>query len=129
LGASLLCLVSFTNSSRMHVAHYENVLGTSLEIKTAVATDRQAAMAEETVLKEVERLSKILSGYDNNSEFSQWMKTSHQAVHISKELFTVLSLFDQWRGKTSGALDPSAELINQVWKKQRVNLPSHPPTS
>ena len=104
-------------SAQMHIVHYENVLGTSLEIKTAAFSEKQATLAEQTVLNEIERLSKILSGYDINSEFSKWMHTHHEAIKVSKDLFTVLQLFDQWRALTNGALDPAAEIVNKVWKE------------
>ena len=35
---------------------------------------------------------------------------------MSKELLEVLGLFDQWRERTNGALDPSAEAVSRVWK-------------
>jgi thiamine biosynthesis lipoprotein ApbE len=113
-------------TAQMHIAHYENVLGTSLEIKTSVFFESQATIAEQTVLNEIERLSKILSGYDANSEFSKWMNTHQQAVRVSKELFSVLHLFDEWRIRTNGALDPSAEIVNKVWKEAaaKSTLPS-----
>jgi thiamine biosynthesis lipoprotein len=113
-------------TAQMHIAHYENVLGTSLEIKTSVFSESQATIAEQTVLNEIERLSKILSGYDANSEFSKWMNTHQQAVHVSKDLFSVLHLFDDWRIRTNGALDPSAEIVNKVWKEAaaRSEIPS-----
>ncbi len=103
-------------TAQLHIAHYENVLGTSLEIKTSAFSEKQANIAEETVLNEIDRLSKILSGYDTNSEFSKWMNTHNEAIHISKELFSVLHLFDDWRKRTNGALDPAAEIVNRVWK-------------
>jgi len=47
-------------------------------------------------------------------------------VRVSPELFEVLSLFDEWRERTHGALDASAETISQVWKKAAAQkrLPS-----
>ncbi len=104
-------------TAQLHIAHYENVLGTSLEIKTSVFSESQATIAEQTVLQEIERLSKILSGYDASSEFSKWMNTHNEAIPVSKELFTVLHLFDDWRFRTNGALDPAAEIVNKVWKE------------
>ncbi len=113
-------------TAQLHIAHYENVLGTSLEIKTSVYSENQATIAEQTVLNEIERLSKILSSYDANSEFSKWIETNHQAIPVSKELFSVLQLFDQWRSRTNGALDPAAEIVNRIWKEAAANssLPS-----
>ena len=103
--------------SKLYVSHFENVLGTSMEIKVKAGSEKQAAAAETAALKEIERLSGILSGYDANSEFSKWMKTANEAKHISAELFEVLYLFDQWKERSGGALDASAQVINQLWKE------------
>ncbi|HVZ26383.1 MAG TPA: FAD:protein FMN transferase, partial [Sediminibacterium sp.] len=112
--------------SRLFVSHYENVLGTSLEIKVAALSEKAADDAENAALTEIERLNKILSAYDKKSEFSQWLATRNRAVPVSKELLEVLSLFDQWRTKSNGALNASAEVINGLWKKaaKRQALPT-----
>jgi hypothetical protein len=39
---------------------------------------------------------------------------------VSHELFEVLGLFDQWRERTGGALDASAEVITRLWKAAEV---------
>jgi thiamine biosynthesis lipoprotein ApbE len=98
------------------VFHHENVLGTSLELKVAALTRAAADKAEARVLTEIDREAKILSGYDPASEFSRWFKTRGGAVPVSDELFDVLSRFDRYRALTSGALDPAAEAVTQVWK-------------
>jgi thiamine biosynthesis lipoprotein len=104
-------------SPRLFISHFENVLGTSLEIKVRSTSKKQASVAEAAALKEIERMSKIISAYDVNSEFSKWMKTSHEAKPVSPELFAVLDLFDQWRFRSEGALDASAQVISKVWKE------------
>ncbi|MEO8171556.1 MAG: DUF2271 domain-containing protein [Sediminibacterium sp.] len=101
---------------RLFVSHFENVLGTSLEIKIRSVSEKQAAAAETAAMKEIERVSKIVSAYDAGSEFSKWMLTSNEAKNISKELFEVLDLFDQWRTRTHGALDASAQVVSKLWK-------------
>lgn len=114
-----LCVAGSTtvgNHNRLYNAHYENVLGTSLELKILAGSEIAADNAEQAALREIDREAKILSGYDPTSEFSRWMKTQGQPVPISRELFEVLDLFDQWRDRTGGALDPSAETITRVWK-------------
>jgi thiamine biosynthesis lipoprotein ApbE len=68
------------------------------------------------VLAEIDREAKILSGYDQSSEFRRWMNTHGEAVPVSPELFEVLSRFDRYRTLTGGALDPAAEVITQAWK-------------
>ena len=97
--------------------HYENVLGTSLEIKVATSSAERAREADQAVLTEIERESHILSSWDANSEFSRWFRTKDQPLKVSPELIEVLSLFDKWRGLTGGALDASAETITRTWKR------------
>ena len=64
-------------------------------------------MAQQTkdCLAEIDRLDKILSGYDTASEFRRWAATRNEAIRVSPELFEVLALFDTWRERTGGALD------------------------
>jgi thiamine biosynthesis lipoprotein len=102
--------------ARLYVSHFENVLGTSLELKNYAVTRADADIADDAARKEIQRIGKILSAYDPASEFSAWLKTKDQAVKISPELFEVLGLFDQWRMNTDGALDASAEIITRLWK-------------
>jgi len=98
-------------------AHYENVLGTSLEIKVVATSESHSQKAEQAVLAEIDREAHILSSWDPQSEFSRWFRTEGQPVTVSPELFEVLTLFDQWRERTNGALDASAEVITRVWKR------------
>jgi thiamine biosynthesis lipoprotein len=97
--------------------NWENVIGTSLELKVVASSDARAEEAESAVLNEIDREAKILSGYDASSEFSRWYGTNGPPVQISPELLEVLNLFDQWRDRTNGALDASAETLTRVWKK------------
>ncbi len=119
---------SSTTSQRepLYVFHYENVLGTSLEIKVNASSAAQAEQADQAVLAEIDRESRILSSWDSQSEFSRWFRTMGQPVRVSPELFEVLSLFDKYRGLTNGALDASAETITRVWKRAAAEnrLPS-----
>jgi thiamine biosynthesis lipoprotein len=104
-------------TNQLYISHFENVLGTSMELKIYASSPNEAAGAEAAVLREISRMAKILSGYDPNSEFSRWLKTSGQPVKVSPELLEVLELFDDWRGRSSGALDASAEVITKLWKQ------------
>ena len=110
----------------VYVSNFENVMGTSLEIKVEANSSGAAQQAERAVLDEIARLSKILSGYDPDSEFSRWMRSSSVPTKVSPELVEVLSAFDAWRSRTAGALDASAEAFSAVWKQAaRANrLPS-----
>lgn len=106
------------------VADYDNVLGTSLELKVGAPDQGVADLATKAALDEIGRQSRILSSWDPASEFSRWEATRGEAVHVSPELFEVLDLFDRWRTRTNGALDPAAQSVIAAWTtaaaRQRV---------
>jgi thiamine biosynthesis lipoprotein ApbE len=96
---------------------YENVLGTSMDMTVVATSAGSANAAAARVLDRIDRDAEMLSGYDPASEFSQWFRTRGEAVAVSPELFEVLALFDDWRDRTGGALDASAEAVSRVWKQ------------
>jgi thiamine biosynthesis lipoprotein ApbE len=106
-----------TARTAWRVSQFENVLGTSLEMKFAVASDNEAARAESAALAEIERLNHILSGYERESEFNRWLGAPRRPAPVSPELFEALSLFDQWRARTNGALDPAAQVVSDLWRR------------
>jgi FAD:protein FMN transferase len=130
--AILLLVPAWSGSStisshgKLYDFHYENVLGTSLEIKVLASSADQSEKAEQAVLKEIDREEQLLSSWDPDSEFSCWFRTMNEPVRVSPELYEVLALFDKWRGMTHGALDASAETITRVWKRAAAEnrLPS-----
>ena len=115
---ALACTGSSTiaRPDNLYRFNYENVLGTSLELTFSATSETQAQRAETAALGEIDRESKILSSWDNDSEFSRWARTRGEPVHVSPELFEVLGLYDQWRTRTGGALDASAEAVILVWR-------------
>jgi len=129
LAACLLlspCSARPSGPSRSYVFQYDNVLGTSMELKVFTGSRSASSQAEAAVLREISRLSAILSGYDTSSEFSRWLHTLGTPVRVSPELYEVLALFDQWRVRTDGALDASAEVVTRCWRQAaaRQRLPT-----
>lgn len=118
--------VNNNDGFQVYVSHFENVLGTSFEMKVAAESSEIADQAEEAALAEIDHLSAILSGYDTTSEFSKWQKTLGYPVSISPALFSVLELFDQWRSHTGGGLNASAQAMSLLWKEaeKRQQLPA-----
>ncbi len=100
----------------LYVSQFENVLGTSMEVKIRAASENKAVQAENAIVNEIKRLNQILSGYDQQSEFNRWLKTYQEAIPVSAELMEVLQLFEDWKKRTDGALDASAQVIGTVWK-------------
>ena len=131
--ASLVNVGPLSTPATWRTSHYENVLGTSMEIKLGTTSETAATRAEEAAMAEIRRLNGILSGYDSSSEFSTWSRTRGAAVHVSPELMDVLSLWDAWKARTSGALNPAAEAVIRVWKpairKMPMQVSAHVATS
>jgi thiamine biosynthesis lipoprotein len=96
--------------------HYENVLGTSMDVTVVAASEDAATTATRAVLDRIDSDANILSGYDPSSEFSRWFKTTSIAVPVSPVLYDVLGMFDTWRTRSGGALDASAEAVSRTWK-------------
>ncbi|MDB5002887.1 MAG: hypothetical protein JWQ34_1112 [Mucilaginibacter sp.] len=115
----LICsslIVPARKTTNVYVSDFENVLGTSLELKVFASSQQQADVAEKAAMAKIVQMNKILSGYDTSSEFSKWLKSEKKVIKISPELFEVLSLFDKWRVQSNGALDASAEVVGKLWK-------------
>jgi len=109
-------IAAVRGSDLVYTFHHEQVLGTSFELKVVAPSAAIAARAEAAAIDEIARNARILSSYDPDSEFSRWFRTRGVPTQISPELFDVLSLFDRWRARSSGALDPAAEAATRLWK-------------
>ncbi len=114
--AAATAAVTLRHPAQPFKYHYENVLGTSMDVTVIASSDSAAHAATAAVLDRIDRDAKILSGYDPSSEFSRWFGTVGTAQPVSPELYDVLSLFDTWRTRSGGALDASAEAVSRVWK-------------
>lgn len=87
--------------------NYENVLGTSFEIQILAGRDEDAIRAEESARNTVDRLEKVFSQYDSESEFRRWQTTHGIDAPVSHELATVLAEAEAWRGSTRNAFCPT----------------------
>lgn len=119
--SSLLALVALAGFAAPAVAqqdfdfHHENVMGTSLELRVEAIDAAAASAAEARVLAEIDRLSRILSGYDPDSEFSRWQDGPRRPVPVSPELLEVLRAADAWRVAGAGAFDPRVAAFSRLW--------------
>lgn len=108
------------NQSGVLAAHFEQVLGTSLDLKIAANSFELAEKTEAKILEEFKRLQAIL-GSGGQHEFGQWMHTKGESVAVSKELHSVLGLFDSWQTATNGALNAAAEEVRINGFSEKVN--------
>jgi len=97
--------------------HHENVMGTSLALWVRAESPDLAREAEDRVLREIDRLAAIFSGYDQGSELCRWQATSLYPTRVSPELWEVLRAADRWAGRSGGAFDPRVEALTRLWSR------------
>lgn len=97
--------------------HREHILGTSLEVQVAAADEETARAAEQAVVTEIERLSKVFSSYDPESELRRWQGRPDQVVKISPELLEMLRSCERWTALSRGAFHPGVEGLSRLWRE------------
>lgn len=94
----------------------EDVLGTRYHIELAMESGKAASKVEEAVQGEIERLDKILSGYNAASEWRRAVAAT-SPVPGSKELVEVLRLCELWSQASKGAFEPNVGVLVDLWKR------------
>ncbi len=107
----------FKSQPAWHSAHFECVLGTSMELGLLAESPKFGQRAEWAVLNEIERLEKIFNAYRPDSELQRWQQTLNQAVPASADLAEVLHTAELWRVETRGAFQPAVEAFTRLWKQ------------
>ncbi|GAB5405569.1 MAG: hypothetical protein Aurels2KO_38000 [Aureliella sp.] len=110
------CLPS-TACADWHTVEYENVLGTSFQLKVDCDADAVAEL-EAIALGEVDRLSGIVSHYDPNSEVTVLLQKSRvgEPIEISATLARLLQRAEEVRTATGGAFDIRAGELKRLWQ-------------
>lgn len=75
---------------REYSFHFDHVLGTSLDIWISATAERVAHSAVDVVLAEIERLRRVFSPVDPDSELGRLNRT-HHPIPVSPEMIAVLS--------------------------------------
>ncbi|WP_424951490.1 FAD:protein FMN transferase [Deinococcus sp.] len=99
-----------------HVAHFERVLGTTLEVQIVAGTGAQALQAQRALLAEIGRLEPVFSRFLPQSELNRWLAGSG-AVPVSPELGEVLRQALTWQERSGGAFHPATEALSPLWKE------------
>ncbi len=102
-------------------------MGTSLEMIVYARDEAQARRAMDSGWDEIERLSKIVSNYDDQSEISQvCAKAYDNPLPISSELATLLRESRRWHRVSEGAFDITLGPLTRLWRQARKTqqLPS-----
>ncbi len=102
--------------AEQYTFHHENVLGTSMQLVVRTGSAAEAALVEQTVLAEIDRLARIFSAHDSGSELMRWQAGQLNDDQVSPELVAVLSRAEHWRRQTAGAFDVRALVFSRIWK-------------
>jgi thiamine biosynthesis lipoprotein ApbE len=94
---------------------HENVMGTQLELQVRSDNESAARWAEQRILCEIDRLSKIFSRHDPQSELRRLQAAPRARTPISAELCEVLRASDEWRVASGGAFDPRVQILSDLW--------------
>ena len=94
---------------------YDHVLGTSLGLKVGTANRIAADRAQLAALKEIDRLSRILSSWDQKSEFTQWARSAGQAMRVSPENKALImrTQIERWITANRARLSPAQLQVMQ----------------
>lgn len=92
-----------TSPSAIPSFHYDHVLGTSLDVW---ATGAAIESVEAIVLDEIERLRRVFSAYDPESELSR-LNRATEPMMVSADVAAVLREYRKWHRLTTGALSPT----------------------
>jgi FAD:protein FMN transferase len=114
---ALLVVCTHPSEPGEYAFHHEGVIGTFLELRVQADSEAAARAAEAVVLKEVDRLTSIFSGYDEKSAYSKWSATYGTPESVPTELFELLEASDHWRTLTAGAFDPRVDALSRLWRE------------
>ena len=94
----------------------EPVLGTRMDVSITASSRRGSDAVLRDVLAEIDRLEKVFSIFDPNSELSRWKHAGEQNCEVSKDLADLLQRGAEWHGRTAGLFNPNLGGIRELWK-------------
>jgi len=121
---TLWALPAHAQDKQRFNAHYDNVLGTSLDV-TIMADQADAEQAVSELIVEIAKLESILSTWRPDSEISQLNK-HRTAVKLAPQVIDVIELCQQWFKKSSQHFSCKMGKLKQMWQhaKRTGEIPS-----
>lgn len=119
LGSSAAAVVATESAERSF--HYDHILGTSLDV-WVVGSAAASATAETVALNEIERLRKVFSLHDSESELSR-LNRANGPFAASDDLVEVLKEYDWWQGMSNGACNAQVGGLTRAWDLSNGTLP------
>jgi thiamine biosynthesis lipoprotein len=103
-----------------HSAVFERVLGTTLELQIVADTQAGAALSQNALLAEIDRLERVFSRFLPDSELNRWLKR-RGPVTVSAELGQVLQQALVWKERGGGAFHPATEVLSALWNEAEAS--------
>jgi|GEM_PF-389392 len=100
---------------RQFVFQRDFVLGTSFDLVVWASQKRHAEFVETVVLAEIDRLCRVFSIYDPQSEVSR-LNRNGSLASASPDLLALLNAYEMWSGLTGGALSAQLGNLLQIWQ-------------
>jgi thiamine biosynthesis lipoprotein len=95
-------------------------MGSNLDMVVYAQTGQQAKSTMDAGLKEIDRLSLILSNYDPESEISKLCnRSSHDPIVVSEDLASVFKHSQRWNRLSDGKFDITVGPLSQIWRASR----------
>ncbi|MFO0970028.1 MAG: DUF2271 domain-containing protein [Gemmataceae bacterium] len=96
--------------------HHDHILGTSLDVWLIARDETESAAVEDAILTEIERLRRIFSLYDPESELSRLNRT-RAPMGVSPEMIEVLRSYERFQACSSGAFNGQLGALVRVWQE------------
>ena len=114
LGTAALDGTARAGDCREFWFHYDHVVGTSLDVWLIAADAASVRAAESAVLEEIDRLCKVFSTFDPDSELSR-LDRSSGPFPASADLRAVLREYERWQTLSGGACNAQVGAMTRVW--------------
>ena len=104
---------------------FDNVLGTVLDL-VVVATKKDAELAREQALSEIDRLEKVYNRFDKSSELNRYLDLDIGDYEVSADLFWLFLAAEYWQDISLGAFNPAVDELSLLWSgaQKKNKLPS-----
>ncbi|KAA1152153.1 DUF2271 domain-containing protein [Pseudoalteromonas fuliginea] len=113
-GAALLLIFNTQPVLAMVNAHYDNVLGTSMDISIAGVPQLQAEKAIGSTLNEITRLEGILSTWQKESQISLLNKLGSKQ-NLPSELIEIVELCEKWHAASHKKFSCKMGKLKELW--------------
>jgi len=129
----MLHQVATAQSSDVLTRHYDNVLGTSMDITIHGGSTEDQELAADAVLDEIARLEQILSTWRDDSEIMR-LNQERATNEASDDLLAVVNACEEWQERSNGAFSCRFGQVVALWnaaeaRQERPIVPDMLPTA